>query len=103
MFASRVQSNNIDFATMPYRIVFCGQHTFIDIPSNSGRSQQINIPEQPDTNYLVIISHQASSQAYSFVMPAVSSKYTTYFNLYAWNNHTGVASATLGYVVIRLS
>lgn len=98
-----VTADNVDFATMPYQIVFCGQHTFTDIPSNSGRSQQINIPEQPDTNYLVIISHQASSEAYSFVMPAASSKNTTYFNLSAWNNHTGVASATLGYVVIRLS
>lgn len=98
-----VTANNIDFTTMPYRIVFCGQHTFTDIPATSGRSQQINIPEQPDTNYLVIISHQASSQAYSFVMPAVSGKYTTYFNLYAWNNHNDVASATLGYLVVRLN
>lgn len=97
-----VTADNIDFTTWANRIVFCGEHTFSDIPANSNSTQRIDIPQQPDTNYIVLISHQASSQAFSFVMPTISGKYTNYFNLYVWNNHTGAATATLGFVVIRI-
>lgn len=98
--AGMVTDDNI---ALRYEIIAAGQYSFNNIPSNSSLTQRINIPDQPDTNYIVLITHQSTAQAFSFVMPATSAKYTNYFNLIAWNNHSSVASATLGYAVIRIN
>ena len=95
-----ITSSKIDWTTIP-QIIAMGTHSFTNIPAGAGSSHTCQIPVQPDTNYTVFVTHQASSQAYSWVMPTVNNKTTSSFILYVWNDNSGAANCTIDWMVVR--
>lgn len=97
---SSVTSQKIDWSTIP-QIIAMGTHTFNSVGAVSGASYTCSIPTQIDTHYTVFVTHQASSQAFSWVMPTVNNKTTSSFDLYVWNNYSSAATCTIDWMVVR--
>lgn len=94
----------IDFTTFRTAVLAGGTESFSGIPANSSSERVISIPTQPDTNYSIFMSHNASSQLYSAVIPSVKSgsKTTTNFTMFLWNNDVGgSANATVDWILVR--
>lgn len=87
-----VTSEKVDFSSFVYGVATIGA-----IPAASGKQVTVNIPEQANTNYTVLVSGTGGGGAYSFVTFTVLNKTTTSFKIEGWNNYndsTGDISAS---------
>lgn len=97
-----VTSTNIDWSTLPGKIIAVGQIDVGNVSASSGKETTEYIPTQTDSNYAVILTHAAQVNGYDKCMPAVKYKYTNRFVVNVWN--TGSSSSgniLLDYVAIK--
>ena len=100
-----VTADKLNLSGLTPRIVKAGSVNIGSINANSDKTGSVTIPTQPDTDFIVLFSHQSKGNYYDRVAFTVTATTTASFS-YAANNSSTSGTATnivMGYVVVKYS
>lgn len=98
-----ITSNDIDWSNIGFKIIAAGTINVGNVSANTNKNGTVNIPTQPDTNYVVIFSHAADVSSYDHCMPTSRLKTVSSFQWYVWNNASSQSgSIKLDYLVVKI-
>lgn len=96
-----VTGNNIDFTTFPH-VIKAGTQTFPAVEASEVQDVTISIPTQTDTNYVVVATHSATVNSWTWLAIQSLNKTTTSFTLRVANNkNTATGAPSVDYIVVR--
>ena len=98
---SAVTANKIDFTTFPH-IIKAGTQTFPAVGGGRVQDVSISIPTQTNTNYVVVATHSATVNNWTWLAIQSLNKTTTSFTLRVANNSNNTTGTpSVDYIVVK--